>query len=203
MKLTLALTLLAACEFSGAPSEAGDGDSTPTVDAAVAADAAAIDAAAIDAAVTPFAFNVIIEAEDAPTVIPRAGRTWLEVSDGNASLNAYVVVDTGDACMNPGELLNCAPELELPFVLPTQQQLFVHVRGFAPTGASDEAYFGINGQALTVLNFNQSQGDYHWMSTSVTTQQPLNTLRLILRETDLRLDALIVTDDPNPPGAGS
>lgn len=158
--------------------------------------------------------QVVMEAEHFSRHITRSNHLWLPQTNlagyvGEAYLRANPDLDwqAGDS------YTSTSSELQLTFQTSLTGTYYLWIRGYAPNGAGDSVYIGLDGQPA---NSSQLTGfaprDWSWagetmagtLATLEIDQSGLHTLHLWLREDGLAIDRLLLTTNAasTPTGDG-
>jgi hypothetical protein len=156
--------------------------------------------------------QAVMEAEHFTGQVNRANRTWLTqtvLSDFAGSSYLNIIPDAG--LLFTTDYTSSSPELHYSLNFTTTGVYTVWIRGYAPDGAGDSVYVGLDDHLATALTDFEPRG-WSWANQSTQgspvtleiTEPGLHTLRIWQREDGLRLDRILLTTDSNlfPSGDG-
>jgi len=158
------------------------------------------------ARLAPFALTdgqVTIEAEAAQEAIDRGEHAWTVTSDLPGYLGDGFVVagpDARDAVL--ADYAERSPQLRFTVAVEAPGTYTLWIRGSAPAGGGDSLHYGLDGDGLTSRYGVTGFGDGEW--TWVAGKVPLeidtpgtHVIELWMREDGLRVDRLILSNDPD------
>ncbi len=156
--------------------------------------------------------QVVIEAEHFAQNVARDGRSWRpETAIGGYVGEGYIAAwpDTDRQFIT--EVTTTSPELQYTINFTTTGTYYVWLRGYAPNGAGDSVYLGLDSAPNTVLT-GLTPRMWDWANTDTQsnpvtieiTQPGLHTLHLWQREDGIRLDRIVLTtaSEYTPTGDG-
>ena len=158
--------------------------------------------------------QIVIEAEEFTAHIGRSNRSWLTQTilsgyQGSSYLNT--LPDTDLRFTHPYTMTS--PELQYALNFSTIGTYTIWLRGYAPNGAGDSLYVGLDDQPATTLT-GFAPGAWSWAAKSDNSQESqvtieitnpgVHILYLWQREDGLRLDRILLTTNSsyNPVGSG-
>jgi hypothetical protein len=158
--------------------------------------------------------QVVMEAEHVAGQTEPDGRSWLTQTvlagyAGSGYLNSLLDTDIQFTT----SYTTTSPELQYTINFTNTGVYTVWVRGYAPNGAGDSIYVGLNNQPAVVLSGFTPQ-EWSWAAkradaqtgtvTLAVTEPGVHVLRLWQREDGLRLDKIVLTTNSgyNPAGSG-
>jgi hypothetical protein len=158
--------------------------------------------------------QAVMEAEHFTSHIGRSGRAWITQTTlaGYAGLSYLSALpDTGINFTTTYTVTR--PQLSYTVNFTTTGVYTVWVRGYAPDGAGDSIYVGLDNQAPVTATVLTGFAPRQWGWTNITQNGPatievtepgLHTFYIWMREDGLRLDRILLTTDSsyNPTGIG-
>lgn len=156
--------------------------------------------------------QVVMEAEHFSGRIDQGNRTWLtQTVLSGYSGEGYVNTSPDTDLQFTTAYTTNSPELDYTLNFTTTGVYTVWLRGYAPNGAGDSVYIGLDNQPVTIVTQFAPRA-WTWTRTNTQgnpvtleiTQPGLHTLQLWQREDGLRVDKILLTTDGeyNPSGNG-
>lgn len=156
--------------------------------------------------------QVVMESEHYAGQIDRSGHTWLtQDSLADFTGSGYVMAWPDIDRQFGVEYATTSPEVNYVINFSTPGTYYVWGRGYAPNGAGDSLYIGLDDQPATTLTGFAPQG-WDWANSdtqgspiTIEVSQPgTHILHIWQREDGLRLDRILLTTDSSytPSGNG-